>query len=403
MAIPTEWLISVDDHVVEPPTLWSERLPSKYRDVGPRVERIGGLDHWVYEDKRVPMFGVASIIGQRREDWSLLAINYDDLDPSAWQPGARIAAMDEGGMLAGTPFPTYPRFCGQVFLEAKDKELALLGVQAWNDFIIDEWAGYAPGRCIPLAMVPLWDAELAAAEATRAIEKGARGIIFCENPTALGLPSIHDHGDYWDPLFALANETGLPICMHFGSSSSTTQMAPDAPMAVSMAVGPLNSMKALADWMLSGQFFRFPNLKIALSEGEIGWMPFALHWIARMSERHVWMQRTDFEFDFGLGNYTEKPLARKVIDPDYPAHLMFRDHVYGCFIDDPVGVELIDHLGIDNVMIECDFPHSAGTWPDAVEIARKQLEHLDAEDMTKVLSGNACRLFQFEPADPPAA
>jgi predicted TIM-barrel fold metal-dependent hydrolase len=402
MVISTDWLISVDDHVFEPPELWSSRLPGRYREVGPRVVRIDGLDTWVYEDTAVPMTGISAVADKPKDEWSMLATNYEDLHPSVYELGPRLEAMNTAGVLAAVQFPTYPRFCGQVFAEAKDKDLALLGVQAWNDFMIDEWGQGAPGRIIPLAMVPLWDAQLAAAEATRAIEKGARGIIFCENAAALGLPSIHDHDNYWDPLFHVANDTGLPICMHVGSSSKIPLTAPDAPLMIGMAIGIMNAVATMVDWMLSGQFFRFPNLKIALSEGEIGWMPFALTWLERMTERQRWAQRTDFHFDMAHGEYAEKDLVRKIIDPDYSTHQMFRDHIYGCFIEDPIGISHLDELGIDNIMIETDFPHSDGSFPDSIAVARKQLEHLGEDTMAKILTGNACRAFQFEAAQPPS-
>src|SRR5262249_20244394 len=158
---------------------------------------------------------------------TLAPVNYEDLHPSCWKPRERVEAMDVAGILAQTIFPQYPRFCGQLFHEARDKDLALLCVQAWNDFMIDEWCAAAPGRFISMARVPLWDGPLAAKEAERAISKGARAIIFSENVAELGLPSIHDKDGFWNPLMALANETGLPICMHVGSSSKLPYLAPD--------------------------------------------------------------------------------------------------------------------------------------------------------------------------------
>jgi predicted TIM-barrel fold metal-dependent hydrolase len=399
----TDWMISVDDHVFEPPTLWIDRLPKKYHDVGPRVERIGNIDTWCYEDTRIPMTGISAIVGRDREDWSMEAINYEDIHPSVWQVGPRVEAMNQAGILVQTPFPQYPRFCGQLFKEAQDKDLALLCVQAWNDFMIDEWAGGAPGRFIPLAMVPLWDATLAAREAERAIAKGARGIIFSENAATLGLPSIHDRFGYWDPLFSVANETGLPICMHIGSSSKLPTTAPDAPVMLTLTLGVINAVATLLDWTFSGQFFRHPNLKIALSEGEIGWMPFIKMWMDRSADRQVWAQNTDFNFDLATGDFSRKPVHHTIVDPDKPPSELFREHVYGCFIDDYVGVRNIDLIGVDNIMMETDFPHSDGSWPDSIEIAKREVASLPVEDQYKLLRGNAERLFQFTPAEPPVA
>lgn len=402
MTTDRDWMISIDDHLIEPPNLWQSRLPRKYRDIGPRVERVDGLDNWVYEDKSMAMSGITAVVGKPRDDWSLGPVNFEDLHPACSDPIERVKAMDSAGILAQTNFPSYPRFCGQIFKEAKDKELALLGVQAWNDFILDEWCPAAPGRFIPIVMVPLWDATLAAKEVERTAAKGAKGIIFSENVASLGLPSIHDAGHYWDPLLSVANETGMPICMHIGSSSKLPATAPDAPTLLSFALGPMNAVATLTDWVFSGTFFRFPNVKIALSEGEIGWIPFLLFWLDRMALRALWAEKTDFFFNMEDGDFKERETINKVVDRDMLPSQLFKDHVYGCFIEDPVGVRMLDLIGEDNVMMETDFPHSDGTWPDSIKLAQEQIAHLDDETAVKLLRGNACRLFQFEPAHPPS-
>lgn len=395
-----DWMISIDDHVIEPPNLWTDRLPRKYVDIGPHVERVDGVDHWVYEDRKVAMTGITAVVGTPREDWSPGPVNIADLHPSCWDPVERVKAMDEAGILAQANFPSYPRFAGQIFKEAHDKDLALLGVQAWNDYIIDEWCASAPGRFIPLVIVPLWDARLASVEVERCLEKGAKGIIFSENVSTLGLPSIHDAGNYWDPLLTVANESGAPLCMHIGSSSKLPSTAPDAPTILGLALGPMNAMSAMADWLFSGQFLRFDNLKIALSEGEIGWIPFMLHWLDRYVLRQLWADTTDYEFDFDAGNFQERSMKRKVIDYENLPSQQFRDHVFGCFIEDPVGLRILDLIGSDNVMMETDFPHSDSTWPDSIKIAQEQLAAFDDETAVKILRGNACRLFNFDPVVP---
>src|SRR5947209_7972531 len=104
LELGTDWLISVDDHLFEPPTLWTDRLPMKYHDVGPRVRRIDGIDTWCYEETRVPMVGLSAVVGQSREEWSPTAINYDVMHPACWQPLERVRAMDQAGIRAQTNF-----------------------------------------------------------------------------------------------------------------------------------------------------------------------------------------------------------------------------------------------------------------------------------------------------------
>ena len=147
--------------------------------------------------------------------------------PGCYEPAARVADMDQGNVLSSMLFPSFPRYCGQVFHEAKDKELALLCVQAWNDFILEEFADAFPGRFIPMMIIPLWDPVAAAAEIERTAARGAKSIAFSENPTKLGLPSIHT--DYWDPVFRACDETGFVVSMHVGSSSNLIRTSDDMP------------------------------------------------------------------------------------------------------------------------------------------------------------------------------
>ena len=124
--------------------------------------------------------------------------------------------MDANHIEAALCFPTFPRFCGQTFTEAKDKELGLLCVKAYNDWMVEEWCGDSGGRLIPLCLIPLWDAELAAAEVRRNAERGVRAVCFSEIPPFLGLPSVHDPDHYWDPFFRACAETKTIVNMHIG-------------------------------------------------------------------------------------------------------------------------------------------------------------------------------------------
>ena len=245
-------IISVDDHVVEPANLWIDRLPSKYHDVGPRIKRapmgevtfIGGkltikpgsegapADWWRYEDLRRPLLRVDSAVGVPRDQVTMSGITFDDMRPGSFEQKSRLEDMDVNHIEASLCFPTFPRFCGQTFTEAKDKELALLCVQAYNDWMVDEWCAGTSGRLSPLIIVPLWDANLAADEVRRYAARGVRAVCFSEIPAYLGLPSIHDPDNYWDPFFAACDETSMIVNMHIGSSSKMPSTSADAPAAV---------------------------------------------------------------------------------------------------------------------------------------------------------------------------
>jgi predicted TIM-barrel fold metal-dependent hydrolase len=389
-------IISVDDHVVEPADVWMDRLPAASRDVGPRVVRaplgemrfIGGkfsyapadeglpCDWWFYEDLRWPQTRLSAAAGFDRDEVKITAITYEEMRPGCYDVAARLEDMDVNHVEASLCFPTFPRFCGQTFAEAKDKDLALLCVRAYNDWMVDEWCAPSGGRLIPLCLIPLWDAQLAAVEVRRNAARGVRAVCFSEIPPFLGLPSVHDADRYWDPFFAACAETGTVINMHIGSSSKMPSTSADAPPAVGSTLTFMNACMSLVDWLMSGALVRFPDLKIAYSEGQIGWIPYVL-------------ERADAVWDQNRAWGGVRDLV-----PDPPS-TYFKDHVYGCFFDDPHGLQSLDVLGEDNVTFETDYPHSDSTWPHTLQVAQEQMKGLDDATTQKIVRGNAIRLFQL--------
>jgi predicted TIM-barrel fold metal-dependent hydrolase len=393
-------LISVDDHLIEPPEVWTSRLPKKFLEQGPRIvemdmsENVGDealsaalLSHsnktekrlaevWSYEGRIYPNIGLNAVAGKKPQEYGMDPTRYSDMLPGCYDAKARVADMDIDGVQSALCFPSFPRFAGTVFLEGKDRELALLSVKAWNDFHLDEWAAVAPDRFIPLIILPLWDPQEAAAEIYRCAAKGAKAITFPENTVGLGLPSFYT--DFWDPVFRAAEETKLPLCMHFGSSGKAPITSPEAPMAVMIALFGTNSMFATADLLFSPVFYKFPNLKVALSEGGIGWMPYLLERIDLTWEKHRWYQNVNKEVR--------------------PSDL-FREHIYGCFIDDHEGVARREKVGIDNITWECDYPHSDSNWPNSRRYTEKLLAEVPDDEAHKIVELNARKLYNFPRAE----
>jgi predicted TIM-barrel fold metal-dependent hydrolase len=392
------WFISVDDHLIEPARLWQERVPAKWRDTAPRIVRDGESEYWVYEDRQIVTTGLNAVAGKSREEFSPEPITYEDMRPGCYDPAARVADMDQGHVLASMLFPSFPRYCGQVFHEAHDKEVALACVRAWNDFILEELAGAFPGRFIPMMIIPLWDPTEAAREIERTAGLGAKSIAFSENPTKLGLPSIHT--DFWDPVLQACDDTGFVISMHVGSSSNLIRTSPDMPTLAFMAYSAAaNQAGTLLDWLFSGSFVRYPHLKIALSEGSIGWIPYFLERAEQVIDKQrFWASRFDIDMNASHERGEQKGVARFDLDTDI--RRLFKDHVYGTFIEDHAGLRLLDVIGEDNVMLECDYPHSDSTWPDTIELANKWLGDLPEDVQHKITVGNACRVYDFTPADP---
>jgi hypothetical protein len=145
-----DWLISVDDHVLEPPHVWVDRVPAKDRDRAPHMVVEGDMEYWLYDGKRFPSSGLSAVAGKSKEEFSPEAVTYAEMRPGCYDPTARLDDMNRAGILASLCFPTVTRFCGQLFMEASDREFGFVCLQAYNDWMLDEWCGAAPGRYIPL-------------------------------------------------------------------------------------------------------------------------------------------------------------------------------------------------------------------------------------------------------------
>ena len=210
-------IVSVDDHLVEHPRVWQERYRPRCAEAGPRIIELDGKHMWTYEGDIFPNIGLNAVAGKPPEEWGMDPVRYEDMIPGCYDPTARVADMDLDGVQAALCFPSFPGFGGGTFHRAKDKDLALLCVKAWNDFSIDEWCATAPDRYIPLAILPTWDIDAAVEEAKRVADKGARTISFPDSPVPLGLPSFHS--DHWDRLWQVCSDAHIPVSLHFGSGS----------------------------------------------------------------------------------------------------------------------------------------------------------------------------------------
>ena len=395
-AFDLDWMISVDDHILEPPHVWQDRVAKKYRDGAPRFVRDDKGEAWVYEGKRLPTPGLAAVAGKTVEEFSPLPITYEDMRLGCYDPKARLADMDRAGVLASLCFPSLPGFCAETFFKSKDHALALACLKAYNDWHLEEWCAAAPGRFIPLILIPLWSVEESKREIERCAAKGARAVSFSEDPSRLGLPTVQNTDHHWDPMLKAAADAEMVVCMHIGTTGTMLKTTPESTLMVTLSWGAGSSMSAaMLDWLFSGVFIRIPKLKIALSEGGIGWMPYFLERAEQVyAKQRFWAAKSDWTIDLATGKLIQN--EARTMPSEFDVRQLFRDHIFGCFIDDIHGVKNLGAIGVDNVMIETDYPHSDSTWPDCLKAAKQQLVGLSEADQYKVLRGNAERLFRFE-------
>jgi predicted TIM-barrel fold metal-dependent hydrolase len=369
-------LISVDDHVVEPPDVFENHLDARYADRAPKlVRKRDGTELWVFEGKQLPNIGLNAVVGRVPEEYGMEPTAYEQMRPGCYDAGERVRDMNANGVLAQLCFPSFPQFSGQLFASCKDRELGLALTRAYNDWHIDEWCGSHPGRFIPLSLPPVWDPKLMAEEVRRVARKGCHTVSFSQDPTGIGQPSIHD--PHWDPFWKACADEGTLIAVHIGSGSGMFFTSQDAPVDVMITSTPMSIANFASDLLWSRILREFPTLKFALSEGGIGWIPYFLERADYVYQHHkAWTHQ-----DFG----------------DKLPSDVFREHIVTCFIDDEFGVRNRHDIGIDTITWECDYPHSDTTWPRAPEILGRCFADVPDDEIDKITHGNAMKHFGFDP------
>jgi predicted TIM-barrel fold metal-dependent hydrolase len=361
--------VSVDDHIIEPPHLWQERLPRKYRSIGPRVVEIeDGSEAWVFEDRVVQTVRGNTRTKPGFDDDPLGIARFSEMRPGCYDPRARLEDMDEDGIWAQVNFPDFARFSGHRFIDCKDSELAALCIEAYNDFVIDEWCATDPDRLVPLGVLPFWDVERSVTEARRLAARGFRAIAFSENPTVLGLPSVYT--DHWEPLWRTIGEAGMVVCLHVGSSSRMLKSSEDAPYCSVLPYVGGNSMMACTDWLFSGILDRHPGIRVTFSEGGAGWVPYLL-------------EQAEHTFD----TYRTTLPARR------PPREVFAEHMYVCFLRDGAALAALDSIGEDKIMWESDYPHDSTTFPNSTEQLEAMMRDIPDAIALKIIEANARGLF----------
>jgi len=377
MAMNDLILVSVDDHVVEPPDIFAQALPIQYKARAPRViQNKKGDDIWTFEGRMLPNIGLNAVAGRVPEEYGMEPTSYRQMRKGCYDVHARIDDMNVNGVLGSMCFSSFPGLCGRLWAQAQDKDLAAAVSQAYNDWHVDEWCAAYPGRFLPLGMIPMWDPKLAAEEVRRLARKGCYAISLSENPVSMKVPSYHDDA-YWDPIWQACVDEGVAVCIHIGTGTGIPTPSMDTPIDSSILATPMTIATCAADLLFSKALRRWPTLTFVLSEGGTGWVPYFLDRADYVYEHHhQWTGQ-----QFGALKPSE----------------VFRRQIVSCFFEDPVGVELRHRIGIDMITWECDYPHSDSTWPEAPERLWPVLRDLPQLDVDKMTHTNAMRIFRYDP------
>jgi len=372
-------IASVDDHIIEPPTMFDQHLSPELRKLAPAyIKGADGHAYWQWEAEGMRTFnvGLNAVVGRPKSEYGTEPMNIDQMRKGTWDAALHIDDMNVSGMLTSVLFPTYCGFDGSWFWKAKDKANAARVIAAYNDWHIDEWCGPYPGRYIPTGILPLWDIPTAITELKRLIKKGCRSISFPSNPLNQGAPaSIHD--DIWEPLWALCDDEQVVLNCHIGTGQPAAAASPASPISAWITSLPMNIGTDAADLLHLGALLRYPNLKFSLSEGGVGWIPYML-------------ERADFVYKH------HGPWVRSDWGGKLPSEV-FREHFLSCFIEDKFGCANYKAVGENNIAYECDYPHSDCTWPTVAEELYDNVKDLPDAIADKITHGNVFSFFNVNP------
>ncbi len=373
-------IISVDDHLVEPPGMFEGRLPRRFQDLAPKiVETAEGHEVWEFDGQLYFQVGLNAVVGRKREDWKVEPTRFEEMRAGCYDIDARVKDMDINGVWASVNFPSQiTGFCGRVFSQCSDPELGLAVTQAWNDWFAEEWHAPYPERIVPMGITYLGDPEQGA-DGDPAQRRARLHRRHASGATAPGrhaqpLPGVvgPDHRrvrrDRHGHLPARRLDRRRRHAARFADgparrdACSASCRSPPAPNGCGRAT-PV----------------KHPELKIAMSEGGIGWVAMLHDRLENIVDRS------------GYGGYFPGDLR--------PAEVLHRNFWF-CTIDDPSTICTRETVGVDHVMFETDYPHGDGTWPDSQAVFEQFYGGLAADEIAMISHENAAALFRH-PLPPP--
>jgi len=313
------------------------------------------------------------VAGRRKEDYRVEPARYEEVRPGCYRIDDRIRDMDIGGIHASVNFPSgVTGFAGTLFSEAKDRELGLACMRAWNDWLFEEWYSAYPDRIVPLGITFLADPEQGAEEIRRNAARGFRAVTLPEQPHRHGYPAIFD--PHWNPIIEACVETDTVINLHVGSSGFAP-MPPGAPyLELGATLFGQLALGAAAEWLWSGHPARHPTIKIAMSEGGIGWVAMLIDRLDNIMSRSGYGQGWP--------------------DPKISPSEALRRNFWFCMIDDPSTISTRHAIGVENILFESDYPHGDGTWPDTQPVMEQILGGLPVDEIRMIAHENAARLYR---------
>lgn len=372
-------IVDTDTHIVEPPTLFTDRAPAGMKDKMPYVKRdADGVDRWYVGDRNCGTLGGNVIRKDNNKLLGRLAFpTLEEAHAGGHEIAPRLQAMDDMGVYAQICFQNSGITQAGMLMTLGDNDLALQIMKTYNDFNAD-WQKESGERLFPMAHLPFWDKAELEKEARRCIDMGLRGFVLPDTPERVGVPSFNH--DYWTPFLEMIDAEGIPLNFHLNAAIDPNTLTWEGfgfeqTLSVVATMFSIGNAATLGNWMVSGRLDQHPNLKIGLIESGMGWVPFAV-------------EALEHQFQEML------PSKRNVLKKqpwDY-----FRDHFMCTFWFEKIAPkQLLETIGVDNVMFETDFPHPTSLYPGVQAHLLDVLGGYSYEVKKKVLQDNASRFYKL--------
>jgi predicted TIM-barrel fold metal-dependent hydrolase len=357
--------VSGDDHMDGnwlPKELWQSRVPAKFKDDAPKVVDTAAGPTWVFRGETRGGWGPMKVVGMTDAIERAGALESGVLRPS--DPKLRIEDMDRDGVDAQVIYSL------QSFT-SPDAELNRACYTAYNDWLA-EFAAHNPERLFPTASLPVADPKAAVAELERAAKAGIRGAEF-----SIWNAAAPVHDEVWEPLWAAAAEANVPLSFHIGGGLRSVSFTPHrGELATAVAVTPMQLDEPMAAIIFCGALERYPNLRIILAESGLCWVAYLLE---RMD--HSWEKQVK-----RVSGVTLEILPKDI----------FKRQMYAGFLEDNVGLKIVEDIGEGNILWSSDYPHPDSTWPHSKQYVEEHIRPTVGDAVTrKITCDNAVSLYHM--------
>jgi predicted TIM-barrel fold metal-dependent hydrolase len=382
-------IVDSDCHLLEPPDIWTNWLPEKHQDKAPKlVKDSQGGDAWQTAVGGDPdPIGLTATPGLPFDEFRWLGVTYEETRTGCYNGTERLKDMDIDGVSA--EFLYAPQRTMSHFLGDEDPDFVLAGVDAYNNFLFDEFCAPDPTRLIGLAQIPSLGIDSAVDGLRKAKARGAKGVVISNWPSGGESPSTDD-----DPFWAAAVDEGIPVSIHINiisretrmkgriaaSKSANTMYGSTSAAANAKAVGGMSHVFAMAAGNIAAMIFtgvyeRFPELHISWIEIGAGWLP---HFLEALDDKY-WRNRS----------WGQLPIVE---NPSF----YWRRNNSCTFITDRSGIDLRHRVGVENMMWSSDYPHHGNDWPYSRKVIEDTMANIPTAERDLIVGGNAARIWHLD-------